>query len=605
MGVLAAGIVSLHSVRALAQSDNGSPAITHHTDWAPMRDGVLLASEVYLPKEIHGRLPVVLMRSPYNGGMPVPSKSLPSLVAQGYVVVNQDCRGTGRSHGVFRPIIQEQADGYDAVEWAAAQPWSDGKVGLWGPSYLGLTVMQAAIMHPPHLVAAIAMITGSDYHDNWTYANGVFDLWFDLSWVSMRIDNDVFGRQLMRSGIPWFQVQERIKQGKPQSDRNTLDRPKRVPLSGLPEMATAAPFYDEWLSHPSYDRFWSDVDLERRYGDIKVPVLLTGGWYDIFSVGTVRNFQGLRSHGGSAVAREQSKLVMEPTCHGNCNETLKFDADRFYTQLNSRWWDYWLKGIDTGIAREPVVKLFVMVPPQSGDHDAGFWTSAAEYPLPGTKRARFYLASRGHANSRRGDGVLRTELSATAKSDQFVYDPHNPVPTLGGNLCCGDLLRPGVFDQSEVELRDDILIYSSEPLTQDLTVIGPVAVEFWAASSAPDTDFSAKLVAVRPDGVAYNILDRIINTRLRRGSKLPPEPAVAGRPYHYRLELGDTAVLLKPGFRVRLEISSSNFPHFARNPNTGRPRATEHEFRKATQIVTHDAQYPSFLELPLATPVQH
>jgi putative CocE/NonD family hydrolase len=270
--------------------------------------------------------------------------------------------------------------------------------------------------------------------------------------------------------------------------------------------------------------------------------------------------------------------------------------------MDSRWWDYWLKGIDNGVARDPAIKLFVMMPPLTGDKDAGFWTSADQYPLPDTKRIRFYLGSRGHANTRRGDGALLSQRSTTDEPDHFIYDPRNPVPTRGGNLCCGDLFKPGVFDQSEIELRDDVLVYSSDTLTRDLSIVGPVSVEFWATSSAPDTDFTAKLVAVRPDGVAYNILDRIVSARQRRGSKLPPERTVPGRACHYRLDLGDTAVVLKAGFRVRLEISSSNFPHFARNPNTGRPAATERELRRAMQTITHDATHASYLELPV---VQH
>ncbi|HSY08994.1 MAG TPA: CocE/NonD family hydrolase [Steroidobacteraceae bacterium] len=598
------GGTTLQSPPAVAQPAD-STAFAHHTEWTPMRDGVLLASEVYLPKDARGRLSVVLMRSPYNGSMPEAWEGLTQLVARGYVVVNQDCRGTGRSHGVLTPFVQEQNDGYDTVEWAASQPWSNGKVGLWGASYLGVTVMQAAAMHPPHLVAVVASVTASDYHDNWTYANGVFDLWFGQSWVATWAANDAYRRQLLRTGVPWAQVQEQLKEHEAHYEQKFPDWLKLTPLDDFAEFKATAPFYYRWLDHPAYDRYWSAVDLEHRYGDIKVPILLIGGWYDIFSVGTVRNFLGLKSHGGTATAREQTKLVMAPICHGDCNETLKFATGiESILAMNPDWWDHWLRGIDNGVTRDPAVKLFVMALPETGDKDAGFWTTGNEYPLPRTKRVRFYLESRGHANTRYGDGVLLSRRPSTDEPDRFIYDPRNPVPTLGGNICCGDLFKPGVFDQSEVELRDDILVYTSDPLTKDLTIIGPVAVEFWATSSASDTDFTAKFVAVRPDGLAYNVLDRIINARQRRGSKLPPEGGVPGRAYHYRLDLGDTAVVLKAGFRVRLEISSSNFPHFARNPNTGRPAATEREFRRTTQTIAHNATHPSYLEMPVVKHVQ-
>jgi uncharacterized protein len=584
--------------RALAEE---ATAVTHHTAWARMRDGVLLASEVYLPKDAQGRLPVVLMRSPYNNGdAPEAGEGLAQLLARGYVVVNQDCRGTGRSQGVYRPFEPEQNDGYDAVEWAAVQPWSNGKVGLWGGSYLGVTVMQAVAAHPPHLVAAVAIVTASDYHDNWTYDNGVFDLWFNLSWVS-GADIDAYRRQLLRTGVPWAQVQERLKEREANSKQELSNWLKQIPLDDFAAYKVTAPFYYQWLAHPTYGRYWSKVDLERRYGDVKVPVMLIGGWYDIFSVGTVRNFLGLKSRGGSSRTRKQTKLLMEPICHGNCNETLTFGTDvaTVLSSMNPRWWDYWLKGIDNGVKDDPAVKLFVMIPPGDGDKGGGYWTVGSEYPLPGTKLTRLFLTSRGNANTRLGDGVLSLERPTKDAPDRFIYDPHNPVPTRGGNLAGCDLFKPGVFDQSEVELRNDILVYTGEPLSRDLTIIGPVAVEFWAASTAPDTDFTAKLVAVRPDGVAYNILDRIVNAQQRRGSKLLPESAVPGRAYRYRLDLGDTAIVLRSGFRVRLEISSSNFPHFARNPNTGRPRASERELQQATQTITHDARHSSYLELPI------
>jgi hypothetical protein len=598
------GVTTLGSPHIAAQAVDLT-AITHHTEWAPMRDGVLLASEVYLPKDAHGRLPVVLTRSPYNGTGAGPSEFLTRLAGRGYVVVDQDCRGTGRSHGLLRPFEQEQNDGYDAVEWAAAQPWSNGKVGLWGASYLGVTVMQAAATHPPHLVAAVAGVTASDYHDNWTFANGVFDLWFGQSWVAIWADNDARRRQLLRSGLPWAQVQEQARETEAHYEKNLPEWLKVTPLDNFSEFRATAPFYYQWLAHPAYDRYWSAVDLERRYRDITVPILFIGGWYDIFSVGTMRNFLGLRSHGGSAIAREQTKLVMAPICHGNCNETLKFETDIKSTlAMGPYWWDHWLKDLDNGVTRDPAIKLFVMALPETGDKDAGFWTAANDYPLPNTKRARFYLESRGHANTRRGDGLLLSQRPTTDEPDRFIYDPQKPVPTRGGNLCCGDLFKPGIFDQSEVELRDDILVYTSEPLTTDLTIIGPVSVDFWAASSAPDTDFTAKLVAVRPDGLAYNVLDRVINARQRRGSKVAPAALVPGRTYRYRLYLGDTAVVLKTGFRIRLELSSSNFPHFARNPNTGQPAAIEREFRQATQTITHDAKHSSYLELPLVERLQ-
>jgi len=578
-----------------------------------MRDGTLLASEVYLPEGAAGaRYPVVMLRSPYSGGDGQGCMNrCADLAAQGYAVVQQDVRGTGRAHGVMRPFRQEQDDGYDAVEWAAAQPWSNGKVGLWGVSYYGVTVMQAAATHPPHLVAAVAVITGSDYHDSWTYVNGVFDLWFAQTWLAGWANMDHLRREELRAGVPWPQVELDITHARAAATAQMPAWNRHAPLADLPAFRPGAPFYYDWLAHPGYDAFWSAIDIERRYADIRVPVLLVGGWYDIFAVGTVRNYMGLRERGGTALARGQSRLLMYPLCHGDCNKALTF-APNYWSDaappMSQEWWDHWLRGIDNGADRAPPVRLYLMAPPDTGSKDEGFWIDAARYPLPGTVQTQWVLRSGGHANSRNGDGTLvpGKALAGIAAStitdapDHFVYDPQDPVPTQGGGLCCNDALQaPGAVDQSALELRPDVLVYTSAPLERELTIIGPVTVRFWASTSARDTDFTAKLVDVRPDGVALNILDRVINASLRRGSKLPRSPIRPGRPYEYRLLLGNTAIQLKPGHRLRLEISSSNFPHYARNPNTGQPAARATTFIKATQTVLHDAAHPSHLDLPV------
>jgi putative CocE/NonD family hydrolase len=583
-----------------------APAVTHHTEWAPMRDGVLLPTEVYLPDGPHGRLPVVMLRSPYNGpdanGC---TNRCEELAAQGYAVLDQDVRGTGRAHGTLVPFFQERNDGYDAVEWAAAQPWSNGKVGLWGVSYYGVTVMQAAAMHPPHLVAAVAIITAADYHDNWTYVNGVLDQWFTQSWLGGWARVDAWRRQAMRSGMPLPEVRARGNEMGAATSQLQPAWNQHLPLDGLADFRAGAPFYYDWLAHADYAPWWQPVDIERQYADIKVPMLLVGGWYDIFSVGTVRNFEGLRAHGGTPLVREQSRLVMYPLCHGACNDAIRFAPDFWSNDnapLGQEWFDHWLRGKPDPDAREPAVKLWLMVPPESGNHDAGHWITASEYPLAGTQRTRWALRSGGHANSRNGDGLLVAGAAPAGPADHFSFDPEHPVPTLGGNLCCNEALQaPGAFDQATLELRDDVLVYTSAPLAQDLTVVGPVNLHFQAASSARDTDFTAKLVDVRPDGVAFNLLDRVVNAGLRRGSKLARSPIRPGTAYEYNLFLGDTAVVFKAGHRVRIEVSSSNFPHYARNPNTGERAASATRFVVAQQAIFHDAKHGSWLELPVVT----
>ena len=266
-----------------------------------------------------------------------------------------------------------------------------------------------------------------------------------------------------------------------------------------------------------------------------------------------------------------------------------------------RWFDHYLKGVNNGIDREPAVNLFVMIPPNTGTTGSGFWITADEFPLPGTEMMKFNLRSHGHANTRLGDGVLDADSRSQGPDDNFVYDPSNPVPTLGGDMCCINALLPsGAFDQATIEMRDDVLVYTSVPLTHDLAVVGPVKVKFWAKTSARDTDFTAKFVDVHPDGFAQNVLDRIVRARYRLGSNLPPSFIQPEKPYEYTIDLGNTAIVLKAGHRIRLEISSSNFPHYARNLNTGSGFADDANIVIARQTIMHNPGHPSYIELPIA-----
>ena len=378
-----------------------------------------------------------------------------------------------------------------------------------------------------------------------------------------------------------------------------------LPLNSMPAFREDAPYYYDWLAHPDYDSYWRQVDVEQRYADITVPVLHTGGWYDVFAVGTVRNFVGMRANGGSPAARSGTKLVMTCCGHTRTQGLIGWgpEAQTFDETLTTRWFEHYLKGVDNGIDREPDVQLFVMVPPDTGTDGGGFYLAAADYPLPQAQSTRFHLGSGGRANTRHGDGTLGREGSS-GPPDRFVYDPADPVPTMGGNLCCGDFLLRGAVDQSDIELRDDVLVYTSEPLAEDLVVIGPVTVRLWASSTARDTDFTAKLVDVHLDGIAHNVLDRIVRARYRNGAKSAPSLITPGETYEYTIPLGDTATVFRRGHRIRLEVSSSNFPHFDRNLNTGKPLGQDAEMLSATQTIFHDAAHPSYVELPVAPDVR-
>ena len=572
-----------------------------------MRDGTQLATDVppATPDRTH---PVIMQRTPYglrlgHGCFVGTSGSVAFWAEHGYVGLTQDVRGTFRSQGVFRPIFQEQADGYDAVEWAAVQPWSNGKVAMTGSSYFGVTQWQAALSTPPHLVAIAPAVTATDYHDQWTYVNGVFDLWFAQSWTLSFFAPDAYRRDLIAKGTAPDEAKTAsdayLAQGK---ERIFTSWASQIPLASLPDYRTLAPYYYEWIAHPNYDDLWASVDVERHFKNVTVPALVTGGWHDLFQIGSVRSFQGMRAQGGSEAARNGARLVMDGTgAHGGLGVmTLNPSHNLNVQALQLRFYDHYLKGADDAFAREPRVQLFVQMPPDAGTEMDGFWVTGDAFPLPGTQASRFNLRSGGHANTSGGDGVLDSARRSEGAGDTFVYDPKKPVPTFGGGLCCltlGSYFGSGVQNQSTIEARDDVLVYTSAPLTANVAMVGQAKVKFWATSSARDTDFTAKLVDVHPDGFAQNVLDRVVRARFRNGSKSAPSLIEPGKAYEYEIDLGYSASVFKPGHRIRLDISSSNFPHLPRNQNTGKDPATDAGMMTATQKILHDPDHPSYLEL--------
>src|SRR6266850_4499905 len=352
--------------RAAAQDRDATVqrnGVTCHTEFAPMRDGTLLATDVYLPAA-PGRHPVIMQRTPYglrlgHGCFVGTSASVAFWAEHGYVGLTQDVRGTFRSQGVFRPIFQEQADGYDAVEWAAAQAWSNGKVGMAGSSYFGVTQWQAALTSPPHLFAIAPGQTATDYHDHWTYVNGVFDLWFAQSWILNFFSPDDVRRREIAKGLAAEKAltvsDEYLSRGK---EHIFSKWSSQVPLTSFEEYRTFAPYYYEWLAHPNYDDYWAKVDVEAHWSDVKVPALIRGGWSDLFALGSVRGFLGLREHGGSPAARSGTKLVMEPGGHGGLGVIEYGPASNMnFRALQLRFYDHYLKGVDNRVDREPAVQL--------------------------------------------------------------------------------------------------------------------------------------------------------------------------------------------------------------------------------------------------------
>jgi uncharacterized protein len=562
----------------------------------PMRDGTVLYADVYAPAR-EGRHPVLLQRTPYN-------KELSSVIGlagdplvfagAGYVVVVQDSRGRWTSEGEFYPFRDEALDGYDTVEWCAAQPWSSGQVGMVGVSYVALAQWYAASAKPPHLRAILPILAGSSAHEGWTYRGGAFELNFNLSLTLLFFA----GHEAQRLG----EAGNGRRDGLYESVVSAIDRLpdlfRRRPLVDQPALRETARYYLDWLQHPAADAYWSNWDLAGRYARLELPVFHVGGWYDTFIDGTLKNFVGMRTQAQTEAARTAQKLVIGPWSHGQPwlastvgDVDFGFSASATAIGLQAmqlRWCDRWLKGI-AGDEEAPV-QLFVM--------GTNAWREESEWPLARTRWVEYFLHSDGRAHVLESEGVLSRDRPGDEPVDTYVYNPRDPVPTRGGGLCCSPLYsRGGAFDQRGVERRPDVLTYASAILTEDLEVTGPIVVRLWASSSAPDTDWTAKLVDVGPE-FARNLTDGIVRARYRQAPDRETmlEPGEISR---YELRLSPTSNVFRRGNRIRLEISSSNFPRFDPNTNTGGEQATEVRSRVAQQRIYHDAEHPSHILLPV------
>jgi uncharacterized protein len=550
------------------------------------RDGVTLNADIYRPQG-DAKYPVLLQRTPYdkNNAANFANRA----AAHGFMVVVQDVRGRYTSEGDWYPFKHETDDGYDTIEWAAALPNSNGKVGMFGGSYVGATQMLAAIGHPPHLAGICPVVTASNYHENWTYQGGAFEQWFNESWTS-GLAQDTFNRTVRQN-------------------TNALVGSTVLPLTQYPVFnlttvptgadltRTLAPYFIDWARHTEYDSYWKQWAIDENYANIQVPALTIAAWYDIFQGGSLRNYIGLKAHAGNEAARSGQRLLVTVGGHaggGRNIGTVDFGpaaAEYDENDLTLAWYEYLFLGKQNQFAGKPV-RIFVM-----GDNK---WRDEDTWPLERAKATRFGLHSSANANSTSGNGKLYDSPVIYAdRPDTFTYDPANPVPTVGGPLCCDPTHLPaGPRDQKDVESRKDVLVYSTDPLKQDVEVTGPVSLDLFASSSEWDTDFTAKLVDVWPNGYAQNLTEGILRARYRE-STTTAKPIDPDKIYEFKIDLWSTSNVFLKGHRIRLEISSSNFPRFDRNLNTGKTAATDSMFVKATQTIYHDTAHPSALVLPI------
>ena len=554
----------------------------------PMRDGVSLSTDIYLPV-VDRPVPVILIRTPYNNNNEGQVKDAMYFASRGYAVAVQDVRGRWDSAGEWYPFRFEAEDGYDTQEWLGSQTWCDGNLGTCGGSYLAMTQWQAAPLRSEYLKAMVPRVGYSNFYHNWAYTGGAFQLAFNLRWVAVQMHTRTNQVQYL-----WFP-----------EDNHLSNLHWHLPLRTMDEAAGRDNrIWKDWVDHPDYDDYWKGMrPIEERYADVDVPVYGMGGWFDVFLQGTLNNFMGVSKQGRDP-GKSNQKVVIGPWIHslGAAGiETVTGDVD-FGDAVridlmneHLRWFDYWLKGIDNGVVEEPSVNVFVM--------GANRWRTSDEWPLPETRYTPHYLHSGGNANSLFGDGTLNTSPPGQESHDHYVYDPNHPVMTVGGSTCCGEQLTPvsmGPRDQQQVEWRPDVLVYTSAPLEEDVEATGPVQMVLYAASDAPDTDFTAKLVDVSPNGTAINVAQGIIRARYRDSWEEPTliEP---GRVYEYRIDMWSTSNMFLKGHRIRVEVSSSNFPQFDRNPNTGHTSGVDTETRIANQTIFHDADHPSHIVLPVVS----
>jgi putative CocE/NonD family hydrolase len=556
-----------------------------HNVQVKMRDGVFLSTDIYLP-DAPGKFPTLLWRTPYSNNTAATVEQCRWHASRGYAVVHQDVRGKYDSGGEFVHFRDEASDGYDTDEWIAAQSFSNGAIGAMGGSYLGYTGIAQGIGGNTHLKAMAASVTTGDVYNSWVYSDGALFLGFALPWGAIDMDGHVMQ---LTSAYDWPKVF------------------RHLPLATIDRAAshTNAAFR-AWLGNPrGSDPLWRAISYEKEITKIAVPFLVVEGWYDLFLRGALQDDILIRRSAASEPARKHKRLIIGPWGHdtgvrnNNPNaastgpdRSLDFgpDAELEMRTIYLRWQDHWLKGIDNGVERDPPVVLFVM-----GEKR---WRSEQAWPLERATQTKYYVSG-GSANGDAGNGVL-SPIPPTAgpATDSFVYDPANPTPTLGGNTCCS-VVPSGPWNQRSAEARDDVLVYTTPMLTEALEVTGPISVTLFASTSVRDTDWTAKLVDVHPDGYAQNLQDGIIRARYRQGRDAPASLLEPGKVYEYTIDLWATSNVFLPGHRVRLEISSSNFPRFDRNLNTGEDTVTGTRMEKAKQTIYHSRRFPSHIILPI------
>ena len=516
------------------------------TVMVPMRDGVKLATDIYLPSG-SGPFPAVVVRTPYGKGMGAALASVAA--AHGLALVVQDTRGRFASEGANLPFEADgwndgTADGYDTVEWVARQPWCSGKIGTWGPSALGITQLLMAGTNPPHLTCQVIIVGSPSFYKDATYPGGVFKRAMIEDWL-----------------------------------RATRFEPQAL---------------QTWVAHSTYDDYWKSRDLSRRWSWVNVPALHIGGWYDIFTQGTLDAFMGYQHKGGPG-ARGKQRLVMGPWTHGVGSRTAgaltyppNASAPPNHADDAWRWFDHYLLGKANGVGHDAPVVYYVMGDVTDPHAPGNEWRTASDWPVPSTA-TRYYL----HEDR----SVSTARPSERAAALTYTYDPKDPTPGIGGPQLT---IPAGPQKQNAIEARPDVLSFTSAVLTDPLEVTGRVKAELWVRSDAPDTDFFVRLCDVYPDGTSYNVCEGQLRARFRDGFD-KEHLLTPGRLYRLNVDLWSTSIIFNRGHRLRVDIASASVPGYDPNPNTGAPFRSSTDTRIAHNTIVVESSHPSCVVLPVVS----
>src|SRR5882724_1306493 len=564
-----------------ALSAQTAPAIQRDVP-VKMRDGVVLRGDVLLP-DVNGKFPVLIYRTPYGkDNAPKSWTTFDKAVARGYAVVIQDVRGRYHSDGEFDPYKNEGRDGYDTIEWAASQPWSNGIVGTFGLSYPGAVQWLAAVENPPHLKAMVPAMTFSTPR-NFFYSGGVFDgSWLDWIWLNIAPD------ARRRKNLPGPQTAKETAASW-KTERAHLQN--FLPMADLPDLKQVAPFYYEWLAHPPADPWWDWAELRGKYSRVRAAVLNISGWYDeaYGPDGATTNFNGLREARKDERDRRTATIIGAWT-HGELGRSkagqreFGESAAADYDEIILRWMDHYLKGVDNEVEKEKPVRIFVM-----GDN---VWRDEDGWPLARARETNFYFSSRKHRGAESfslGPGLC----VPCGRFTELLSDPAHPVTDPYEEF--------GARDYRSFTGRKDVLFFDSEPLQSDMEVTGTIRAEMYVSADVPDFDLWVRVLDVTPDGAAYNLMSPgldVLRASYRNGST-KPELLEPGKVYRLDLDRLLTSNVFKAGHRIRVQISGAFFPHFSRNLQTGKSEITSSEMRAGHIRIHNDAQHASRIVLPV------